>query len=130
MDESVPMATLQQVYRKVCEKWKYALPEGNLDKVDKKFIEAHTVHQGGNWPIDGYPVLCEDYDMRGYFVISWEEGPYEWALSGLSEGWDAEIASYRDEFPNLNPVIPGVSTPNGVWLEPQNSYTLTIYPDI
>ena len=78
----------------------------------------------------GYaPELAGSED--GNWSVSWETGPFEWTLAPLSEETlDEEMTSLVQEFkPGSVVCRPAVTVPQGVFLEPINSFTLGIYPE-
>lgn len=80
------------------------------------------------------PVLLEDWDGPGW-VISWEEGPDEWAFR-VSEGGPSEEervlahdAAKEFGVEYTVPKGPAPATiPKSVFVEPYNSFTLGLYP--
>lgn len=82
------------------------------------------------------PVLIEDYDGEGW-VISWEEGPDDWAFRATSGGTSEEertlAGQAAEEFGvSYEQVAPKddepVKFPKGVYAEPYYSFVLGLYP--
>lgn len=74
-----------------------------------------------------------DYD--GTTVVSWEEGPSEWAyqftMGGSTEEERVMAHSAAQEFgvPGYKAAEPApVATPKGVYVEPYYSFSLGVYP--
>lgn len=87
------------------------------------------------------PVLYGPGHEGPYWVISWEGGPYEWALGAFQDGVDEEVyaetravliaagrgeAEAADEARRIA-TVKGVGCPAGVFAEPVNSFTLALH---
>lgn len=91
-------------------------------------------------PTDGMKPLGkpEDVTIRrdedGHALISWEEGPDNWAHQvcdgGSTEEERVEFAQLREEFGgDMKPAEPEpVAFPADVWVEPYYSFVLGVYP--
>lgn len=69
------------------------------------------------------------------WVISWEEGPYEWAYNFTSGGVDEEVFELAQAAglngPRARELAATEAAPaiEGVFLEPVNTFTLGVYAD-
>lgn len=65
------------------------------------------------------------------YVISWEEGPYDWALAPFDEYFATDLASYAEEFGGSYKPDPAVKQPHAdkIYLEAVNSFTVALYHD-
>jgi hypothetical protein len=81
------------------------------------------------------PKLFPPDEDRECWLISWEEGPYEWAYRASDGGIDPEVLAQMSEF-NLTPerareaaTFPAINFPRGVYVEPYYSYALGLTAD-
>lgn len=75
------------------------------------------------------PVLVEAWSANGDWAITWEEGPFEWAMVATAGGVDEEMASLGEEF-GISPVFHApVEFPKGVYAEPYSGCVLALYAD-
>lgn len=83
------------------------------------------------------PQLFENYQGSDTWVVSWESGPFEWALRFASGGLNEELAIFLHREQGWRPSAAGqaameepvaVDLP-GVHVEPWYSFSLGIYED-
>lgn len=78
---------------------------------------------------DSKPVVTSGDHENLHAIISWEEGPYEWALYAFDEYFDEEIASLAADFGAEVKPSPAIKQPHAdkILVEPINSFTVGLY---
>jgi hypothetical protein len=112
--------------------------------VEPTTMEAFTAEDGTEYPAETFgptcpmPKLIEDWNGPGW-VISWEEGPDDWAFRATTGGTSEEerilVASAAQEFGHDPQAAVArmkadepITWPRGVEAEPYYSFVLSLYP--
>lgn len=98
----------------------------NVTKRDANRVLAAIKKKFSSYIAAGYsgPRLFENWDGKR-FVISWEEGPFEWTYQPIDdETIDDELSSLAGHAVRM----PAVKLPDNVLVEPINHYSVALYP--
>lgn len=98
-----------------------AMPAMTIDGVEYPATPA-----GVDQPLYRAPELWADWDGHDW-VVSWEEGPWEWAYRASMGGFN-EVADQVAAMGGTPVEEEPIPMPDGVWCEPINSFQLGLYP--